>query len=94
MSVFTTTEIIDAIDATAEVADPTYVKFVKIDKTTVRVETKEAEDLDSWPTYHGDFTAEEAGKLAETNGWTVVDSWQTALKLEGWTQPWPRTTLV
>lgn len=74
--------------------DPTYAKVVKAGKG-YRVESKEAQDLDSWPTFVGDYdTKAEALAVIANGGYVLVPSWQVALRLEGWTQPWPRTTLV
>lgn len=74
--------------------DAVYAKLVKVGKDVVRVETKNAEDLDSWPTFVGEMSRIEAEALVAAHSWTEVLSWQEALKLEGWTKPWPRTTLV
>lgn len=77
-----------------EIDTTTYAKLVKVGKNVVRVETKDADDLDSWPTYVGEMVVVEAEAMAAAHNWNVIASWRDALKLEGWTQPWPRSSLV
>lgn len=78
-------------------AEVVYAKVIhagaKASDDAWRVETKHAEDLDDWPTDQGTHTIGEAVALISENDWVHVNSWQEALKLEGWTKPWPRTTL-
>ena len=72
-------------------AEVTYAKVIK-GKGEYRVETKDSEDLDSWPTIVGAYaTKAEALAVVANAGYTLVPSWQVAMKLEDYQ---PKTALV
>ena len=71
----------------------TYAKDIKDSATKLfRLETKELEALDEWPTYEADF-ADRDSALAEVaeRGYELVPSWVVAGRLSGFT---PKTGLA
>jgi hypothetical protein len=82
----------DEVAAILAYAEVTYAKVIKAGKGAYRVETKESEDLDSWPTLVGVYTSKaEALTVVANAGYTLVPSWQVAMKLEDYE---PKTALV
>jgi len=81
-------------DEFTEIA-PTYAKIIKAGKGVFRVETKEADDLDIWPSLVAENLTEAAAlELVANAGYTLVPSWQVAMKTEGWDAFSARTTLA
>lgn len=75
----------DAAMAVLAYAEVTYAKVIKAGKGAYRVETKDSEDLDSWPSLIGVYASKaEALTIVANAGYTLVPSWQAAMKLEGW----------
>lgn len=85
----------DEITALIADAEITYAKVIKAGKGEFRVETKDSNDLDSWPSLIGVYASKaEALAIIANAGYTFVPSWQVAMDLEGWDKSVARSALV